>query len=209
VSAALTHSSSPRVSAEARGQVRLFRAEVRAADTRFDAALDAVLAPLRERLKRHPRLREEQARIAGLAYRRETPGEFRLGELTILPDRDCFQIAETRLIATWFNSVAWADDAVREQGVAICRYTVRLERGRLRTSWTPVAVVSGHALGRFFERTGQRDHRTLIRALAVLADARADGDQVPAADGFWMGSTVQMQGKHGITSARSVRTYHT
>jgi hypothetical protein len=209
VSAVLTHSS-PRVSAEARGKVRLFRAEVRAADTRFEAALASVLTPLRERLRHHVRLREEQARIAALAYCRTVPSEFRIGELTLHPDRDRFLAQETRLISTWFNSVAWDDDAAREPGVALVTYTVRLERGRLRVSWEPIAAISAHALARHFERTGNRDHGVLVRDLAVLADAGADGDQVPAGDGYWMGSTVQMQGRHGvINSARSVRTFHT
>jgi hypothetical protein len=95
--------------------VRLFRAEVRAVDTRFETTMTAVLAPLRERLRRHLRLREEQARIAALAYRRETPAEFRLDGPTIIPDRDHFRVTETRLIATWFSAAAWEDDA-RERG---------------------------------------------------------------------------------------------
>jgi hypothetical protein len=208
VSAVLAHSS-PRVTAEARGWVRVFRAEVRAADERFETALAGVITPLRERLRRHTRLREEQARIAALAYRREAPPEFRLGELSITPDRDRFMVQETRLIATWFCATAWGDDDAREPGVALVTYTVRLERGRLRVGWVPLAIISGHALGRFFERTGRRTHAALVADLAVLADAGPDGDRVAVGDGWWMGAVVPMQGKHGITSARSIRTYRT
>jgi hypothetical protein len=42
----------------------------------------------------------------------------------------------------------------------------------------------------------------------VLAAAGADGDQIPAGDGYWLGSVVPMQSRHGIASARSVRTFH-
>jgi hypothetical protein len=208
VSAALTHSG-PRVSAEFRGLTRLFRDRVRAVDMQFEQALVAVLAPLRERLKRHPRLREEQVKIAVLTYRREIPTEFRLGELTITPDRDCFEVRETKLIATWFNAVAWGDDDQREPGVALAKYLLKLEHGRLKIGWTPIALVSAHALGQYVERTGNRAHASLVADLAVLADAGADGDHIAVGDGWWVGGSVFVRGKNGIVSSRAIRTYRT
>jgi hypothetical protein len=208
MSAALTHSG-PRVSAEFRGLARVFRAEVRAVDMRFEAALAALLQPLRERLKRHPRLREEQVKIAALAYRRETPGEFRLGALTIIPDRGHFMVQETRLIATWFNATAWGDDDAREPGVALVTYTVRLERGWLRVGWVPLAIISGHALARRLERGRDRARAALVADLALLADAGADGDRIAVGDGWWVGGSVFVQGKVGIVRCRAVRTFQT
>jgi hypothetical protein len=178
-------------------------------DTRFDAALSTVLAPLQERLRHHVRLREEQARIAALAYRRAIPTEFRLGELTITPDRDVFAVTETRLTATWFNITSWVAGDTREPGVTLAAFSVCLDHGRLQVRWTPVAVISAHALGRRLERGAERTHAALTADLTLLVNAGLDGDRVPAGDGWWIGSVVQMQGRHGIATARAVRTFHT
>jgi hypothetical protein len=155
------------------------------------------------------RLRPEQARIAALAYRRTVPGDFRLGELTINPDRDAFTVSETRLTATWFTASTWVHGDTREPGVTLAAFGVCLDHGRLQVRWTPVAVVSAHALGRRLERGAVHSHAALAADLALLADAGPEGDRVPAGDGWWIGGVVQMQGRHGISVARAVRTFHT
>jgi hypothetical protein len=50
-------------------------------------------------------------------------------------------------------------------------FTVALSERRLSERWHPIALVSAHALARWFERSGKRDHSVLVRELAVLADA--------------------------------------
>jgi hypothetical protein len=100
-----------KVPAEFRGIARLFRNEVRAADVRMDAALAAIAAPLHARLRRHPRLREEQVAAAVKVYARDVPVAFRISSgIEACRDRARFAIAEVRLTATWMNARAWADD---------------------------------------------------------------------------------------------------
>jgi len=118
-------------------------------------------------------------------------------------------VQETRLISTWFNSVAWDDDAVREPGVAICRYVVRLGRGWLRVGWVPLAIISGHALARRLDRGRDRARAALVADLALLADAGANGDRIAVGDGWWVGGSVFVQGKVGIVRCRAVRTFQT
>ena len=75
--------------------------------------------------------------------------------------------------------------------------------------WVPVAIVSLHALARWFERSGLRDHAALLTALAVLADAAEDGDEVETPDGGrWLGGIEPMRGTDRQTAhARNIRTW--
>jgi hypothetical protein len=75
--------------------------------------------------------------------------------------------------------------------------------------WPPIGIVSAHAVGRWFERTGLRDHAMLLRDLAVLVDAGDDGDRVATPeDGSWLGGVEPMRGSDGsIARARSIRTW--
>jgi hypothetical protein len=57
---------------------------------------------------------------------------------------------------------------------------------RVVETWEPVANVNMHALGRFYERLGERDHAALVTALAALVDAPAQVERMPAAGGVWL-----------------------
>jgi hypothetical protein len=195
-----------RIGAEYRGLARRFRDEVRAADAQLETTLSAVTPPLHRRLRHHVRLRHEQAQSAVVLYRRLAPAAFRIGEVTMLPDRDCFEISETRLTATWLHASDWAAGN-EEQGVALARFWMRLEGGRLRTGWMPSALISAHALARHFERTGNRDHALLVRDLAMLRDVPEDLNAGPTADGYWLGDVDAMRGPEGRSRIRNVRTF--
>jgi len=60
----------------------------------------------------------------------------------------------------------------------VARRTLALVNGRLTVHLAPHAIVSLHALGRWFERTGLRDHDALVRDLtrALRRRGRARGD---------------------------------
>jgi hypothetical protein len=210
--------SSARVSAEARGLARVFRDTVRRADAEFETVLSVVTKPLRERLRHHVRLREEQARAACLVWTKASPSMFRIGAVTTHPDRDALLISEQRITSTWLQCDDWDDDN-KEPGVSVASFTLQLHRGRLWTRWLPSAIISAHALARRIERGADRTHAALVADLAVLAHAvslppkqerktDADGDRVAAGDGFWVGGVVNVQGRHGIMQARAVRTFH-
>jgi hypothetical protein len=199
------------VPAEARGLARQFRASVRTEDLAFDAALAAIVKPLRSRVRHHPRLRHEQLAQAGRLYRTTIPSGFRIGAAAIAPDRATFEIREHRLTASWLHDSRWEGDAdYSEPGVGLMRFMLALKDGKLTERWHPIALVSAHALGRYFERSGKRDHVALVAALALLVDARdAGGDTVATdGDGAWIGAEVLMRGPHGTTRARTVRTWH-
>ena len=76
-------------------------------------------------------------------------------------------------------------------------------------TWMARGFVSMHALGRWFERTGHRDHERLLADLAVLAAAGDDDDRVATPEGgYWLGSMETMGGTDRVTAlARNVRTW--
>jgi hypothetical protein len=198
----------PKVAAEYRGLARLFRDEIKAVDVRMDKALAVVAKPLVARLRRHHRLRHELIAVAVKTYRMTIPAEFRFGEIEVRPDRDAFEIAELRATATWINSRDWDSDAT-EAGVAIarCSMAMRPKVGLVHV-WMPVAIVSLHAVARWFERSGSRDHGCLLADLAALTAPGDDDDRVATPGGFWRGEMEVMEGTDKVTArARNVRTW--
>jgi hypothetical protein len=53
-----------------------------------------------------------------------------------------------------------------------------------------------HALGRWFERSGLRDHSALVRDLSVLAETDESAERVQTRDGFWLGAVVEALNDH-------------
>jgi hypothetical protein len=204
------------VSAEFSGLARQFREAVRAADTEMEKALKTITAPLRLRLKRHPRLRLEQIAGAVRRYEVTVPSAFRIGVPEMTKSRSAFSIQENRLCPSWMNDLSWNDLRFKEPGIAVMKFSLTLTEGRLRETWEPYAIVSLHALSRYFERTGNRSHDRLLADLAVLVFSdRAspalrgpDSDRTPAGDGFWIGEVIPMKGIDGGTMTRAVRTFH-
>jgi hypothetical protein len=196
------------VPAEFKGLARLFRAEVKAVDGAFDHAIATIAAPIRARLKRHPRLRWEQVAGATRIYHQLTPARFRLTETEVNPDRAAFSISEARIGASWMHDLAWNDDAYAEPGVAVVRFSLTLAAGRLREGWVPSAIVSAHALGRRLERARDRSWPALTADLALLLDAPEEGEEVETPDGRWVGAVIPMRGKDGWGQVRAIRTWH-
>jgi hypothetical protein len=58
----------------------------------------------------------------------------------------------------------------RGRGLSLCQLTFAVHKGELTMRWTPVACVSSHALGGWFEQSGRREHDALVAALAVLVE---------------------------------------
>jgi hypothetical protein len=201
----------PRLPMEFRGLARAFRGGVRLEEVRFDQVLASIVLPLKRRLAHHPKLRHEQAAQAERLYRSVVPSRFRLSEVEVIRDRSKFSIREARLTATWMKSSDWQDDT-DEIGIAVCTFELSLSNRRLSATWRPHGVASLHCLGRWFQRSGRRDHALLIRDLAVLLHAGEagevrNGDTVPTADGTWCGSVADLKGEGSTYRCRAVRTW--
>jgi hypothetical protein len=214
--AALDIQHSTRLPAEFRGLARKYRAEVRETDLKFEHALTRVTQPLGDRLKRHPRLRHEQVSGTIADYRKSIPAGFRFGDIAVKPDRDEFRITETRLTATVMHNRDWVEEhpIPLEPGVAVARYYPKSDRGKLKSGWDALAIVSLHALGRYYERTGDRNPVNLTCSLGALAyepsgdDAAILSDRVEIEAGYWIGNLVTMRGPQGMATCRAVRTWH-
>ena len=96
----------------------------------FEAALAALTAPLRARLKRHPKLRPEQ--IAGVerAYTRTIPAKFTVGGIPGAKTKSEFAVTETRLTASWLIDWTW-EDREKKRGLSVCKLILAVQGGRL------------------------------------------------------------------------------
>jgi hypothetical protein len=179
------------VPAEHLGQARLFRDSVRREDLLIEAAMDTMAAPLNERLRRKPLLRPETPMGVLRIWAQTVPTGFRIGPSRVQPARAEFAIVETRITVSWLNDRAWENDE-HERGLAVCNVVFAVHGGRLIRQWQPVVNVSFHGLGRWFERTGKRQHELLLADLTTLAEAPDDaGEKVYCPPrGIWLGDVI-------------------
>jgi hypothetical protein len=144
-----------RVGSEFVGLARVFRTEVKRIDTRMDAALSPLVASLRTRLRRHPRLRHEQIAGAERVYRMSIPGEFRIGEVDVVRDRARFAISPaSRPSCSGAHSFAIADLANfygPDHTVGQVLRRMRCSRGcggQVGAAWLETGPISMHGSGR-------------------------------------------------------------
>jgi hypothetical protein len=198
-----------RVGAEYVGLARVFRAAVQQVDQRCHDTLVDIAQPLRERLARKPRLRPEHVFEAIRSYHALVPVECRIGALQgARGGKTDFIVQETRLMPSRLKCDDWGDDEFPEPGVSLCTQWFGTKDGRLLHRVQPRTAVSLHALARFFERSGVRDHATLIGEIAALADADEKRDATPTpSGGLWLGTIITANGDDGAIRLRDVRTW--
>jgi hypothetical protein len=68
-----------------------------------DAALNAITPPLRERLRKHPKLRPEQPMGVLRAWAETMPTTFRVGRARVAHVRTEFAIREHRISTSWLH----------------------------------------------------------------------------------------------------------
>jgi hypothetical protein len=175
------------VSAEARGLGRVFRQRVVEIDAAFQAALAPILDPLRARLRHHPKLRASQVADAERLYVRTIPAMFRIGGITGAKTRTAFAVTENRITSSWLYADDWNSPDHREHGLSVAKFVLAAKDGTLMTGWTSIAAVSPHAIARWHERSGRRDHAALVRDLAVLADPTETEATPTPSGGRWLG----------------------
>ena len=196
-----------RVPAEFTGQARVFRDQVRAVDLAMDAALAMITEPLRARLGRHPKLRNEMVVGTARLYSMLVPPQFRLGAVEATRHRTEFAIVERRIAVSGLRHDEWTDPEHREPGVSICKFVLAMTNGTLLWRLHPQANVSLHALARRIERGHERDHAALLRDLAALADAGEEGGRVATGEGFWCGHVIDVDDQGHRIRMRNVRTW--
>ena len=118
-----------------------------------------------------------------------------------------------REIATASSAIQfqnWSPSPEWEPGVSLLRTVVTTD-SFARFDAYPFVIVSLHALARWFERSGSRDHELLIRDLRSLIDTDSNSDRVPTGNGGeWLGDPqVHCYALNRKFSVRAVRTYVT
>ncbi|MBV8092323.1 MAG: hypothetical protein JO110_03635, partial [Acetobacteraceae bacterium] len=136
-----------RIAAEHLGLARQFCRSVRSADQRVNAALQEVVRPLHDRVRRKPTWREEQLAGAVWVWKRHMPGAFSLAEPFVLRRKGYLAICAPRIVASHWKSLAWSDDG-EERGVSLVILGLALGPARFEANSIPVAAVSIHALAR-------------------------------------------------------------
>jgi hypothetical protein len=154
------------VSAEARGLARDFCRRVGR-----EAALineQAIGAPLRRRILRHPDRRPRDALLVDLerSWRKTEPQQFRLAFCCDWQGRDVSlnERAVTTLRA--FRLDHWDSN---DYGVEVIDTWFEVRRGRAQAGLRSCMVIGSHALGRWFERSGSKSHAHLLKHIAIGA----------------------------------------
>jgi hypothetical protein len=198
-----------RVGAEFLGLARVFRQTVVAADAELNAALRPIVVPLMRRLERKTSLRPDTAIDTARVWEGMTAGQrFRLGFTANANDGRSLTIDEVRVSSISFRDNSW-DDPSWEPGVSITKVSLTAD-GQLKLQVTPLVVTSLHSLGRYIERSGNRDHDLLVADLLPLLQATRD-ERIAAGPGAWLGGLRKVYGADDKRCfvVRNVRTYVT
>lgn len=188
------------VPAEFRGQARRFRAEMLECDRAYDRAINAVIAPLKARLRRKPTLRREHVVDTIRGCQRLPFQQYRLRPVEVLSEsEDELELVETRVAAGRLLNQEWESP---ELGLAITRVRLRVTDGMLSKTLEGSTIVSGHSLGRRFERVRAAD-RT---ADAVLADVGALTGRTDNVLG-WLGVDFMGDSYGTARQMRDIRTW--
>jgi hypothetical protein len=193
---------------------REFRKAVLVADGRFLAIAGAGLKPLQDRLRRKPDLREDLI-VDFLRYWREQVANDPFHVMwSAKPDRKfrTLEVTECRLSASVWRDDSWAEPAF-ENGVSLTKTVLTMGHGTLSSAYTPLVVVSMHALARRYERASDARQRAV---LADLSDCVRSANWYPHAGdyvidvdgGRWLGSCTTAQSDHRATvGLYAVRTF--
>jgi hypothetical protein len=135
---------------------------------------------LRARLKRPPKLRHEHLAAIERLYPLQVPTRFRLGGVEGAKDRTEFGLREHRITSGWLYAEDWNSPDHREHGLSVARFVFAVKDGKLLMRWSPIAAISPQAIGRWFERSGLRDHDALIRRPRRAGACGRDRDDTDA-----------------------------
>jgi hypothetical protein len=139
--------------------------------------------PIRARLDRKPSLRPDHFELLRQAWD-SMPQKYRLAN-EATGNHKHFRFNEARLFPADVVKETWS-----EQGVAIQLNVLNWRSGELQHHVQPLVLVSLHALGRWFERSGSNDADRLLLDLKPLIYADQKAKRVPCGSGTWIAELV-------------------
>jgi hypothetical protein len=191
------------VSAEARGLSRLFRQQVDVADAAHMASIRRLSRPLFERLARKPGLRPSMAIDVARAWQ-ALQNPYRFDFAAEAPQRGHLVIADCFLGAAFDKESHWDD---YEDSIGIKLVTLDTAKPRFTVDTEMLATISLHAVARWHERSGSRDHTRLIADLRAIIIA-THPHRVTLDGGEWRGSIINATDGHDRKIViRNVRTF--
>jgi hypothetical protein len=166
-----TLSAPPRsVSPEHRGRAREFRTRLAVEDPAAQDLVDAIGMPLRARLRRGSIPRADALADAARRWRDDMPTAGRIALEIDVRGRAHLTIKELRASAARVHLDVWQPGA-SEPGVAILLTGFAIHRRAWKPHHELLAGLTLHSLGRFFQRSFDTSHASLIAAMQGLAAA--------------------------------------
>jgi hypothetical protein len=203
------------IPAEWRGKARVFRDAIGAEDEPTGRLVTTLAQRLKVRIKerRDAVPRPEDLRGVAFTWERHMPPRSRL-DLAINLQRKSLEIREVRLSSSVYRAAAWGE---HEAGLVIMAITLEAAPLHYEFKTGTIAHVSVHAIARRLQRGRGGSEADVLRDLGVLGRAhealagRPDGAdfEVPAADGFWIGTVETMRDRAAKRPGKSllVRTF--
>jgi hypothetical protein len=141
-----------------RNLAKRFIQRVSIADEECEAATISLCLPVQARLRRKPTLRRGME-IDTIRDWRVMPSPFRISFDAGFDEKDRLWIDEVRLASLGMRFADWRSENI-EPGIAIAHVhllTRALQLGGMRLTRDPLCIVSAHARGRWYERSGLWD----------------------------------------------------
>jgi hypothetical protein len=176
----------------------------------YRGAVDALVAPILARAKRHPVPRPETLVEAARAWRDRVPAAGRL-TLDLRLARRSLTVHELRAVTGSLRMIDWGEDADLEPGIATCTIDFLARSHLVKLDTQILAIASLHALARRLQRgrdTADAAVMEEMRALAAASSGPVDTEaRVAGSGGEWVGDRRAVR-RHGeVVRILCVRTF--
>ena len=203
LAATTERSPDPAIGREFYGRARDIRRKVAAEDRIYDATIDVLIEPVRDRLRRFPHrsLRKEMLVDLVQSWRFMPCRDWRL-DLSARLDRTRAALTEYRLVAGVMRRKDDPNWVGLEQDVALIRVQLDVSRHVVHLESRCVATLSLHAIARRLQRHPDGSIEALLHDVLLVAQA-ASGELVPGA-----GYRVRTDADGGGWRGRCIRQHH-
>jgi hypothetical protein len=197
------------IAAEFRGLARQWRRQVDAADIAYIADLKRISNQMQARLARKPVLRPGMLIDIERAIR-TLSHPYRLAVNITNPQKGHISITDYVVGSSHDRESSWGADAEWEKTVVVLRLDLSTSKVGVDIKTTPLASISGHAIVRWYERSGSRDPVMLLCDIAYILFAK-EPDRVATPTGAWLGPVVngyvKVNDENRRMIIRTARTY--